>query len=36
MLQWNTKVTAVLAISLLVTIAVLLANFTWQATNFTW
>jgi hypothetical protein len=36
MLQWNPKVTAILAITLLVTIAALLANFTWQPPNFTW
>lgn len=36
MLQWNSKYTAVLVISLLVTIAVFVSNFTWAATNFTW
>jgi hypothetical protein len=36
MLQWNTKVTAILAVTALVTIAAGLANFTWHALNFTW
>lgn len=36
MLQWNSKYTAVLVISLLVTIAVLVGNITWAAINITW
>jgi hypothetical protein len=37
MLQWNTKVTAILAITALVVLASQLANFTWHAAaNFTW
>lgn len=36
MLQWNSKYTTVLVISLLVTIAVFVGNFTWAALNFTW
>jgi hypothetical protein len=36
MLQWNTKVTAVVALAALVAIAGQLANFTWHALNFTW
>lgn len=36
MLQWNTKYTALVLVALLVVIAALLGNFTWDATNFTW
>jgi hypothetical protein len=37
MLQWNTKLTAILAVTALVTLASQLANFTWHAAvNFTW
>jgi len=36
MLQWNTKVTAILATVALLAIASDLANFTWRALNFTW
>jgi len=36
MLQWNTKLTAILALTALVTIASALGNFTWHALNFTW
>lgn len=36
MLQWNTKMTAMLATVALLAIASDLANFTWRALNFTW
>ena len=36
MLQWNSKYSAVLVISLLVAIAAVVGNFTWLFTNFTW
>jgi hypothetical protein len=38
MLQWNTKVAAVLAVTALVALSSELANFTWHvvALNFTW
>jgi hypothetical protein len=36
MLQWKTKLTAVLAVTALVVLASGLANFTWHALNFTW
>ena len=36
MLQWNTKVTAILTTVALLAIASDLANFTWRALNFTW
>jgi hypothetical protein len=37
MLQWNTKLTAVVLLTVLVALAGLLANFTWAALiNFTW
>jgi len=35
MLQWNSKYSAVLVISLLVAIAAVVGNFTWLH-NFTW
>jgi hypothetical protein len=35
MLQWNSKVSAVLVVSLLVAIAAVVGNFTWLI-NFTW
>jgi hypothetical protein len=34
MLQWNSK--AVTLVVLLVAVAALLSNFTWQLANFTW
>ena len=36
MLQWNTKVTAILAAAALLAISSDLANFPWRALNFTW
>jgi hypothetical protein len=36
MLQWNSKFSAVLVISLLVAIAAIAGNFTWALDNFTW
>jgi len=36
MLQWNSKYSAVLVISLLVALAAIVGNFTWALTNFTW
>jgi hypothetical protein len=36
MLQWNSKYSAVLVISLLVAIAMFIGNFTWHGINFTW
>jgi hypothetical protein len=36
MLQWNSKFSAVLVISLLVALAAFVGNFTWVFTNFTW
>jgi hypothetical protein len=37
MLQWNTKVTAILAVTALLALSANLANFTWHAlVNFTW
>lgn len=36
MLQWNTKVTAIVALTALLVLASQLANFTWHAANFTW
>jgi hypothetical protein len=36
MLQWNSKVTAIVMVALLVALASQLANFTWALTNFTW
>ena len=36
MLQWNPKYTALVLVALLVAIAALLGNFTWDVTNFTW
>jgi hypothetical protein len=36
MLQWNTKVTAILAVVALLALSSDLANFTWRAFNFTW
>jgi hypothetical protein len=37
MLQWNTKLTAILVVTALVVLATQLANFTWHhALNFTW
>jgi hypothetical protein len=36
MLQWNTKVTAILVVAALVALSADIANFTWRALNFTW
>jgi hypothetical protein len=36
MLKWNTKVTAILAVTALLALAGDLANFTWHLLNFTW
>jgi hypothetical protein len=36
MLQWNTKMTAILAVVALLALSSDLANFTWRALNFTW
>ena len=36
MLQWSPKYTALVLVALLVAIAALLGNFTWDVTNFTW
>jgi hypothetical protein len=36
MLQWNSKVTAIVVLTALVVLASQLANFTWSITNFTW
>ena len=36
MLQWNTKLTAILAVTALASLATQLANFTWHVVNFTW
>jgi len=35
MLQWNSKITRLALVALLVALAVVLGNFTWAA-NFTW
>jgi len=36
MLRWNTKATAILALTALVVLADQLANFTWRALTLTW
>jgi hypothetical protein len=36
MLQWNTKLRAIVALTALAVLASQLANFTWHALNFTW
>ena len=36
MLQWNRKLTAIVALTALTVLASQLANFTWHALNFTW
>jgi len=36
MLKWNTKLTAILALTALAVVASQLGNFTWHALNFTW
>ena len=36
MLQWNSKFTSLVLVALLVAIAMLLGNFTWDEINFTW
>ena len=36
MLQWNSKISVVVLVALLVAAAALLANFTWAVDNFTW
>jgi hypothetical protein len=36
MLQWNPKYTALVLVALLVVIAAVLGNFTWDFANFTW
>ena len=36
MLQWNSKITAVTLLAVLIAVAALLANFTWAVDNFTW
>jgi len=36
MLQWNSKFTSLVLVALLVAIAMLLGNFTWDEVNFTW
>ena len=36
MLQWNSKLSPLLVISVLVALAAFLGNFTWSLTNFTW
>jgi hypothetical protein len=36
MLQWNSKVTFIMVVALLIALAGLLGNFTWTALNFTW
>ena len=35
MLQWNSKITSLVLVAVLVALAVVLGNFTWAA-NFTW
>lgn len=35
MLQWNTKTTVVVLVALLIALAALVGNFTWEF-NFTW
>jgi hypothetical protein len=36
MLQWNSKITSLVLVALLVALAIVLGNFTWDVTNFTW
>ena len=36
MLQWNSKISAVVLLAVLIALAGLLANFTWALDNFTW
>jgi uncharacterized membrane protein YwzB len=36
MLQWNTKTAMVVMVALLIALAALFGNFTWDYTNFTW
>jgi hypothetical protein len=36
MLQWNSKVTFVVLVALLVALAALVGNFSWTFTNFSW
>jgi hypothetical protein len=36
MLQWNSKISAVVLLAVLIALAALLANFTWAVDNFTW
>ena len=36
MLQWNTKTGLVVMVALLIALAALVGNFTWEYSNFTW
>lgn len=36
MLRWNTKLTFVVLVALLVTLAAFVGNFSWTFTNFSW
>lgn len=36
MLRWNSKITSLALVALLVALAIVLGNFTWDFTNFTW
>lgn len=36
MLQWNSKITSLALVTLLIALAVVLGNFTWAHANFTW
>ncbi len=36
MLQWNSKITSLVLVALLIGLAVVFGNFTWDVTNFTW
>jgi hypothetical protein len=36
MLQWNSKYTSLVLVALLIALAVVLGNFTWDHANFTW
>ena len=36
MLQWNSKLTFVVLVALLVALAAFIGNFSWTLTNFSW
>lgn len=36
MLQWNSKLSLVVLVALLVAVAAIIGNFSWALTNFSW